>query len=84
MCSAHNWPSGLGSQALSKQVCRRVQRLRLTQTVSVVVVVVVVIVVVVVSASVATVPAPLGSKVEGLDFRGPFLIKPNKTINPNQ
>ena len=34
MCSAHNWPSGLGSQALSKQVCRRVQRLRLTLTVS--------------------------------------------------
>ena len=34
MCSARNWPSGLGSQALSKQVCRRVQRLRLTLTVS--------------------------------------------------
>ena len=34
MFSAHNWQSGLGSQALSKQVCRRVQRLRLTLTVS--------------------------------------------------
>ena len=34
MCSARNWPSGLGRQALSKQVCRRVQRLRLTLTVS--------------------------------------------------
>ena len=36
MCSALNSPSGLGRQALSKQVCRRVQRLRLTQTVTIV------------------------------------------------
>ena len=35
MFSAHNWQSGLGSQALSNPVSRRVQRLRLTLTVSV-------------------------------------------------